>query len=92
MKTIKIVDFEYSESVTALYISDKLYKYGDYYHDKIKDFIKGFLMGITYAGIDFELSNITIKEDNPWSAELVDLGGSPPEDFNDIYNKQPSLQ
>lgn len=37
------------DSVTALYVDDRLRVQGDQYHDKISDWIKGFLAGLKFA-------------------------------------------
>lgn len=54
------------EEEMALVINDEVVAHGDYYHDKIYDFIQGFIEGIEYitksiVGIERE----TIKPDHP---------------------------
>lgn len=57
MKFKIYVNGAYSEVEKALVNVDtnKVVLSGDYYHDKIDEYIKGFLMGIHYAGIKFHL-------------------------------------
>ncbi len=50
-----------SESVKSLYMNDKLILQGDYYHDKIDDFIKGYLTALRELNVEFSL-----KEDETY--------------------------
>ena len=53
------VDFKGGgDGVDALYINGMLHKYGDYYHDKIGEWIEGFLGGIKYAGINYTFISV----------------------------------
>lgn len=37
---------------------------GDYYHDKIDDFIEGFIYGLNYYGFEVTTNDETINPDN----------------------------
>lgn len=56
---VTIVTFAYS-SCMAFYIEDKLIKFGDYYHDKISDWIAGFLACLSYQHIQIHRHNVGI--------------------------------
>lgn len=49
---LDIVSFEGGEGVTALYVNKELYKYGDYYHDKISYIIDGIIEGLKLANVE----------------------------------------
>lgn len=38
------------DDYTEMIINNKIIKEGDYYHDKINDYIKGFIEGLEYCG------------------------------------------
>lgn len=78
-----IVHFPEGEGVHAIYVNGKLEKYGDYYHDKIQDWIKGFLDGARWAGINFEETKVTCN-DPELNDGICDNGDSPPKYLSDI--------
>jgi hypothetical protein len=80
--TFTVVTFESGESVSAIYVDDVLLKYGDYYHDKINDWIKGFLEGVRWSGINLEESKFTCGDDK--ISEDVCDGGIPPQSLSDV--------
>jgi hypothetical protein len=84
MKIIK-VKFGIDHSVAGLYINTKLYKYGDYYHNKIDDYIEGFLEGLIYANVNFDFEKITLPNENEWVVKCSELGHGPPENYGDLY-------
>ena len=81
--TFTIVNFPQGEGVHAIYIDGVLEKYGDYYHDKIQNWIQGFLDGTRWAGIEFEERKITCK-DPELNEKICELGGIPPKHVSSI--------
>ena len=81
--TFTIVHFPEGEGVHAIYIDGVLEKYGDYYHDKIQNWIEGFLSGSRWAGIEFEERKITCK-DPELNEEICELGGIPPKHISGV--------
>jgi len=74
------------DGITALYIDGKLYAYGDYYHDKIDDFIRGFVDGLSYAKIEFDYKLIQLEHDNKWVEDVSRKGiTSPPENYLELF-------
>lgn len=57
MKFKVYINGAYSEVEKALVNVDtnEVVLSGDYYHDKIDEYIKGFLTGLHYVGIEFHL-------------------------------------
>lgn len=70
------------DGVYALYIDGKLYKYGDYYHDKIEVWIEAFIEGIEWTGANF--THTKIKCENKDLIENIShLGDIPPKNLNE---------
>jgi hypothetical protein len=67
--------------VTALYIDGKLHTSGDYYHDKIDDWINGFIAGLEFAEVKFELDEHHIPGDD--CLPIHQDGEPPPEKWPD---------
>jgi hypothetical protein len=66
MKIEVYTNGSYDDTEMALVIDDVIVAKGDYYHDKISDFIDGFIEGIEFASpekitVDYK----TIKTDDP---------------------------
>ena len=64
MKTINLIHYyndEFDEE-EALYNADtkELIIKGDYYHDKISEYIKGILHGLTIAGVNYNITATTL--------------------------------
>lgn len=81
---VTIVDFTgEGDGFYALYIDDKLHRYGDNYHDKIQCWIKAFIEGLKYAGIEVSQSDVKI-----WDEEMIEnISGSgevPPKNLKEI--------
>ena len=55
----------YDPTLEVLYDADthKIIASGDWYHDKISDYIKGFLEGLSYARKTFELNKRSVNCD-----------------------------
>lgn len=66
------------DGVTALYINDALWTYGDYYHDKIDDWIQGFLEGLDYATAEYNLHKWEISGDSQIGIDIYEGGSAPP--------------
>jgi hypothetical protein len=82
------VDFKGGgDGVDALYINGMLHKYGDYYHDKIGEWIEGFLGGIKYAGINYTFKTIQCKPE--LVEEVSENGGVPPKSLSDAVDIDP---
>lgn len=80
---ISIVTFEMGEYVKALYIDGELFKYGDYYHDKIETLFEGFILGIKHAGIPFELEKINCSNEET-NQDVCENGNTPPKKLSEI--------
>ncbi len=70
------------DGVYALYINDKLYRYGDYYHDKIEIWIKSFIEGAIWAGLSIKHEEIICK-DSDLNRDISENGNFPPENLED---------
>src|ERR1035437_2386614 len=77
------VTFESGEEVAALYIDGLLYKYGDYYHDKIRVCISAFKDVLEWSGKKFIDNKIECKNDKI-NEYVCELGGIPPNNLGDI--------
>ncbi len=75
---------------TYVYIDGKYYKHGDWYHDKIDDFMKGFCDAMSYLGMTHELNRhfFNLKEED--EAEILFYENKQPKDLKDIlkYKKE----
>jgi hypothetical protein len=71
MKLIKYTNAEYEEE-KALYDLDGEYiiKKGDYYHDKIDEWIDGFIQGLDYANEEVDLETKEINKNDAMFFEL----------------------
>lgn len=81
--TFTIVHFPDGEGAHAIYVDDVLEKYGDYYHNKIEEYIEGFLDGAKWSGIIFERTEITCN-DSELNYKICDLAESPPKYLSQI--------
>lgn len=73
------------DGVLALYVGGNLYKYGDEYHDKIEDYIRGFVDGLKFIlGIAMTYEKITLHQYHPLIDKVCSEGYSPPEKLIDI--------
>jgi len=78
------VDFtEGGDGVYALYIDGVLFKYGDYYHDKIETWIESFIEGVKWAGHRIESNKIECKN-HDINSDVSEMGGIPPKKLEDI--------
>lgn len=71
------------DPVKAIYIDDILYKYGDEYHNKISDFIKGFVDGLNISKIQYTINSIDCDDDK-WINECCEIGNPPPTNLSDL--------
>lgn len=81
------------DGVTALYLHGKLFKYGDYYHDKIDEWIEGFISGLEYISKEnqYNISLLINKEnfnsiDEDLDEEIM-MGEPPKKDLIEIINR-----
>ncbi len=90
MTIISIVDFTGgSDGVTALYINDKLYKYGDDYHDKIRIWIPAFIEGLKMVVDPINIITKKIKVLNEEIiADISEYANIPPKELTEETIKQ----
>ena len=71
--------------VVAIYIDNELFKYGDEYHDDIKQWIHAFIAGVLY-GDDNSNSNFIYHCEVPVDKcrDIIENGASPPEKFTEL--------
>lgn len=74
------------DGVTALYIGDNLNTYGDYYHDKVDDWVEGFLEGVRYCWTGVVVERYDVAVDCPVSREVCG-GDSPPLRLADLKRR-----
>ena len=86
-----VVDFKGGgDGIEAIYINGELHHYGDYYHDKISDWIKGFIEGLKYTvtsmGVTGISLNISEKEcsDKDMIESTSEGGSEPPKLLSDV--------
>lgn len=83
MYSFKIVRFNpEGDGVTALYMNDKLYTHGDYYHNKIDTWIDGFIDGIKLNN-EVVIEYYSLGEESRLCKRVIN-GDSPPEYFKKI--------
>lgn len=81
---LTIVDFTGGgDGVTALYVNGDLQKYGDYYHDKIDNWIEGFEAGIKFTGAYLEVEKEECK-DSEMIESISEMGNIPPQSIHDV--------
>lgn len=71
------------DGVHALYIDGDLFKYGDYYHNKINDFIKAFTEGAIWAGKNISFKRIKCVDDD-MIRDVSEMADSPPQKLSDV--------
>lgn len=89
MEKIKVTIVDFSgggDGITALYIGNELETYGDYYHNKIDEWIDGFISGLQHLlGDDnVEQDFIRLHEDHPLVYDTSELGEGAPDKLSDI--------
>ena len=67
------------DGVTALYVDGALYKYGDYYHDKIDFWVEGFIDGVCQVKRVFQVKYWELPGVSKLSKKVCEVGHSPPE-------------
>lgn len=81
---IETVVFESGEQVHAFYINGQLIKYGDHYHNKMEEWIQGFLDGVEHS-LGYKVKEFKYKcTDEEMNDAMCDLGDSPPQFINNI--------
>jgi len=71
------------DGVYALYIDGKLHKYGDYYHDKISEWIEAFTEGAKWAGLDIKFESVRCIDEDI-IREVSDNADIPPKMLSEI--------
>ncbi len=82
---VTIVDFG---GVDACYVDGTLEFYGDYYHDKIADKIKGFILGLEYIKKSY-IYNLFVEVEKLRASEdmyfhVSEMGNVPPKNLKDV--------
>lgn len=73
------------DSIIALYVNDKLLCYGDYYHDKMSDYLRGFYNALSWTQTEYKLEYISIPEEE--CRDILDGDDPPPlEEIREKYN------
>lgn len=87
---VTVVDFTGgADGVYACYVDGDLEFYGDPYHDKIEDKIKGFILGLKWVKENW-VYPLKVKEeslkctDQNMIEEISDNGGIPPKKLKDV--------
>lgn len=75
------------DGVDAVYIDGKLHRYGDYYHDKFRDWYDGFLDGLRIANIVFSTEYRAIRN-KKLVYNVVDCAGTPPGLLSELKGKR----
>jgi hypothetical protein len=82
-----IIDIVYinpeGDGVTAVYIDGDLHTYGDYYHDKIDDWVRGFIDGLRYASVRFTKRGWELCGDRPLAKAICEDADVPPGLFSE---------
>lgn len=61
MKLQIVINETYEEENALVNIEDNtVLAKGDYYHDKISEYIEGFLSGLDFAKLDYELEEVDL--------------------------------
>lgn len=82
--TVTTVDFTGGgDGVYALYVEGKRIRYGDYYHDKIQNWIDGFKESLKFSGAIVIEEEIKVQDEDLIN-EVSYCGGIPPENLNEI--------
>lgn len=68
------------DGMTALYLDGELFRTGDYYHDKIDDWIEGFIAGLEYGEVPVKQKRSYVLESSRW---IEDLLCEPPSHIDD---------
>lgn len=90
---VKITKVDFTggnDGVYACYIDGILEFYGDYYHDKIEDKIKGFILGLEWFKKNYVYPlKIEIEEFSCNNAQMIEdiseMGNTPPKNLKDVY-------
>lgn len=88
---VTIVDFTGGgDGVHACYVDGILELYGDYYHDKIEDTIKGFVLGLKWIKKNYvyplttEVERFTCGNEQ-MIEDISEMGNTPPKNLKDVY-------
>jgi hypothetical protein len=85
-KTFELTTVDFTnggDGVHALYINGQMFKYGDDYHDKIEIWIKAFIEGIKWSGVDVIEDTIECKDEEMCNSISGD-GDFPPKNIVDV--------
>lgn len=85
MKKIVSVDFQMGgDGMTALYLDGKKIKDGDYYHDKIEQFIEGYVFALKTMGIEHSFKKMIAVEENKIAWGVYEDGDSIPDELQNF--------
>jgi len=71
------------DGVYAIYIDGSLHKYGDYYHDKIEDWIQGFIDGVKWSGVNIVFNSVKCS-DSEMISDISEMANVPPKYLSDV--------
>ena len=78
------------DGITALYINGRLFTHGDHYHNKIDNWISGFLQGLRFAKDEgwcvTILESSYYTEDEKLVEDICEMGGALPDNINEIMH------
>lgn len=74
------------DGVYALYIDGYLHKYGDYYHDKIEDWITGFVEGLEWTGVNIQFKEVRCI-DKKMIYNISEIASEPPKKLSEVKYK-----
>lgn len=80
MKIVVVSFNPEGDGVTAMYVDGRRYTYGDYYHNKIDDWIKGFVGALEYLATQMTVEYDAIPGEK---CKPILNGGEPPEKWPD---------
>jgi len=74
-----------TDGVDGLYINGNLVTQGDYYHDKISEYIAGFLAGLKYNGAwagEYTVWELNFEHER--ATDITELGEKLPDKLTDL--------
>ena len=74
------------DGVHAIYIGGNLHKYGDYYHDKIEEWMEGFVGGLEWCGLEIRVDKVECIDEEMIS-DVSEMSNIPPKNLSAIKYK-----
>lgn len=90
---VKVTNVDFTgggDGVHACYVDGILEFYGDYYHDKIQDTIRGFIRGLKWIKKNYVYPlTIEVEDYTCENAQMIEdiseMGNTPPKNLKDVY-------